>query len=208
LTVRILHIFCAFVYVSTGAVLTLCVLDWGRKDPQVTRICEQPNVLRRFEEVHNQRDTPTEKGPPLVVAAQAFASYLNGPPVQSKRQIASAEQLPPRSITKAPKVRVVPSAKFTLEGTSYYESQPDRSIALISEPGSPERNQYWVREDERLGRFVIHRIRHGVVVYRDENEQLHEMSIERKADARSLVRDYISSVAMAPARPDSNSLAE
>jgi hypothetical protein len=95
--------------------------------------------------------------------------------------------------------------KFTLEGTSYYENQPERSIALISEPGSPERNKYWIKEGERLGHFVIHRIRHGVIVYRDENEQLHEMSIERNSANRSLVRDYISSVAMAQDLPDSNS---
>ena len=74
-----------------------------------------------------------------------------------------------------PRARTVPSAKFTLEGTSYYEKQPERSVALIAEPGSPEQNQYWVKEGERLGHFVIHRIRHGVIVYRDENQQLHEM---------------------------------
>ena len=130
----------------------------------------------------------------------------------------AAERQPSQSPAPVPKIHIVPSAKFTLEGTSYYENQPDRSIALIAEPGSPERNQRWAREGERLGRFVIHQIRHGVVVYRDENEHLYEMSIEHKAAARSLVRDYISSVAMAQGppgqssapgdRPDSNSAAE
>lgn len=197
--VRVLQIFCVLVFLLTGAVLTLCVLDWGDENPQVERICGQPSVLRRFEEICNQRDTPTEKGSPLVVQAQAFASYLNGPPVQRKRGVVVAEQRSSRGITKNPKISVVPSAKFTLEGTSYYENQPDRSIALVAEPGSPERNQRWVREGERLGRFVIHKIRRGVVVYRDQNEQLHEMSIERKTATRSLVRDHISSLAMARA---------
>lgn len=218
MAVRILYIFGVFALLLTGAVLTICVLDRGGKNPQVERLCQQPSVLEQFEEIHNGRVAPTEKGPPLVVAAQAFSSYLDGPPVQSKREAAVVQQRPPRSITKTPKIRFASSAKFTLKGTSYYESQPDRSIALIAEPGSPERNQRWVKEGERLGRFVIHQIRRGVVVYRDENEQLHEMTIERKAATRSIVRDYISSVAVARPkpgqlsvpgdRPEGNSLAE
>ena len=64
------------------------------------------------------------------------------------------------------------TAKFKLEGTSYYPQQPERSIALIRTPGSHEDNPRCVKEGERLGHFVIHKIRRGVVVYRDENELL------------------------------------
>jgi len=128
-----------------------------------------------------------------VVQASAFAAYLTGPVVQEKKEAVVAERKPPRNIAKAPKIRVVPTAKFKLEGTSYYPNQPERSIALIAEPGSADENPRWVKEGERLGHFVVHEIRRGVVVYRDQNEQLHEMSIERKAATRSLVRDHISS---------------
>jgi hypothetical protein len=216
--VRVLQIFCVLICLSAGAVLALSVHDLGRVDPEVQRICEQPSVLQRYKELRSQRDTLTEKNAPLVVQASAFAVYLNGPVVQEKKEVVATERKNPRNIAKAPKVRVVPTAKFKLEGTSYYPNQPERSIALIAEPGSNEENPRWVKEGERLGRFFIQKIKRGVVVYRDENEQLHEMSIERKTATRSLVRDHISSLTTARAefgkrltpggQPDSNSLAE
>lgn len=215
---RVLQIFCVLICLSAGAVLALCVHDLGYEDPAVQRICSQPSVLQRYKELHNQQDTLTEKDSPLVVQTQAFAAYLNGPAVQQKKEVIAAGRNSQRNIAKVPKVQVVPSAKFKLEGTSYYPQQPEKSIALIWEPGSTEENQRWVKEGERLGRFVIHKIRCGVVVYRDENEQLHEMSIERKTATRSLVRDHISSLTTARAelskrltpggQPDSNSLAK
>ena len=216
--VRVLQIFCVLICLSTGAVLALCIIDLGHQDPTIKGIYRQPSVLQRFEELRSQRNTQVEKNAPLVVQAQAFAAYLNGPVVQEKKEVVATGRKLPRNIAKAPKIRVVPSAKFKLEGTSYYLKQPDRSIALIWEPGSTEENQRWVKEGERLGRFVIHKIKRGVVVYRDENEQLHEMSIERKAATRSLVRNHISSLTTAQAQsvqlfapasqPDSNSLTE
>ena len=216
--IRIVQIFCFLICLSAGAVLALSVHGLGHQNPEVQRICEQPSVLQRFVELHSQQNTHTEKNAPLVIQAQTFAAYLNGPVVQEKKEVEVAGRKPPLNTAKAPKVRGVPTAKFKLEGTSYYSQQPDRSIALIRTPGSAEENQRWVKEGERLGRFFIHKIRRGIVVYRDENEQLHEMSIERKTTTRSLVRNHISSLTTARAQsgqffapsgqPDSNSLTE
>jgi hypothetical protein len=195
--VRVLQIFCVFICVSAGAVFALCSINLGHQDPAVQRFCEQPSIQQRFEELRSKRENPTEKDSPLVVQAQAFATYLNGHVVQEKKEAEIAEQRSPRNIAKSPKIRVVSTAKFKLEGTSYYPNQPERSIALIAEPGAAEENPRWVKEGERLGRFVIQKIKRGVVVYQDENEQLHEMSIDRKAAAPSLVRDHISSLTTA-----------
>jgi hypothetical protein len=213
--VRVLQIFCVLICLSAGAVFALCVLNLGHQNPVVERFCEQPSIQQRFEELHSKRENPTEKDSPLIVQAQAFAAYLNGPVVQEKKEIVVAGRRSSRNIAKAPKIHVVPSVKFKLEGTSYYPDQPERSIALIRTPGSNEENPRWVKEGERLGRFVIHEIRRGVVVYQDENQQLHEMSIERKA-APSLVREHISSITAAgtdlgqlsaiDSQPDSNSV--
>jgi len=212
--VRVLQIFCVLICLSTGAVLALCVHDLGYENPAVEGICRQPSILQRFEELRSQRDTLTEKNAPLVVQASAFATYLNGPVEHESKEVVVAGRRAPRNIAKVPKIRVVPSAKFKLKGTSYYPNRPERSIALIAEPGSTDENQRWVKEGERLGHFVVHEIRRGVVVYRDQNEQLHEMSIERKTATRSLVRDHISSLTTARAefgkrltpsgQPDSN----
>jgi len=218
LIIRMVQIFCVLICLSAGAILALCVLELGHHDPEVQRICEQPSILQKFEDSCSKRENPTEKESPLVVQAQAFAAYLNGPVVQDNKEVIVAEQKPLRNIAKTPKTRFISTAKFKLEGTSYYPNQPERSIALIRTPGSNEDNPRWVKEGERLGHFIIHEIRRGIVVYQDENEQLHEMSIERKAAAPSLVRQHISSItaaqtdlvkcSSASVQPDSNSLTE
>ena len=209
--VRVLQIFCFLICLSAGAVLALCILDLGHQDIDVQRICEQPSVLQRFEELRSKQDTLMEKESPLVLQAQTFAAYLNSPVVQDNKEVIVAGQTSPRNIAKAPKIRAVPTAKFKLEGTSYYPQQPERSIALIWTPGSNEDNPRWVKEGERLDHVVIHKIKRGVVVYKDENEQLHEMSIERRTATRSLVRQHISSLTASRTdlgQPDSNSLTE
>jgi hypothetical protein len=179
-------------------------------------LCSQPSFVRRFENLHREQNLLAERSPPLVAEAQAFALLLSGPPVQGKRGIPLLQQRSRRAT--APRPRVVPSAKFTLHATSYCANQPDRSIALIAGPGASERNQRWLKQGDRWGRFVVHQIRQGLIVYRDEHGQLREMSIVRKPVARSLVRNNISRVAMAGSRLaralptgdryDSNSVAE
>ena len=212
---RIVQIFCVLICLSAGAVFALCVLNLGHNDPKVQRFCEQPSIQQRFEELLSKRENPTEKDSQLVVQASAFAAYLDGPVIQEKEVMATGSK-PTLNTPKAPKIRAVPSAKFKLEGTSYYLNKPERSIALIRTAGSNEDNPRWVKEGERLGHFVIHEIRRGVVVYQDENKQLHEMSIEHKAATPSLVREHISSITAArtylgqlsalDSQPDSNSL--
>ena len=83
--VRVLQIFCVLIFLLTGAVLALCIIDLGHQDPEVQSICQQPSFLQRFDELHSKQDIPTEKESPLVVQAQAFAAYLNGPVVQEKQ---------------------------------------------------------------------------------------------------------------------------
>ena len=64
--VRVLQIFCVLISLSAGAVLALCVLDLGYQDPAINSICQQPSVLRRFEELRSKPDTQTEKNAPLA----------------------------------------------------------------------------------------------------------------------------------------------
>ncbi len=61
-------------------------------------------------------------------------------------------------------------------------------MVLISELGSPEGEQQWVKEGIQLGHFVIHEIRKGMIVYRD-GEQLREMAVEHGASLTGIVRD-------------------
>jgi hypothetical protein len=52
-------------------------------------------------------------------------------------------------------------------------SRPEKSLALVSEPGQGER---WVRKGDQLGRLVVESIRDGTLVYRDGAE-LREVSV-------------------------------
>ncbi len=159
--------------------------------------------------MRGQRDTVVEKGSPLVTQAQAFAAYLNG--LSQDKKTAVARQIPPPIAPSLPditKVQPVPSAKFKLQGTSYYPNEPGRSMALISEPGSPQGNERWVKEGTRLGHFVIDKIKHGAIVYRDASGQVHEMSVEHNPVAHQLVRNHIPSLGViAQAASDRSSAA-
>ena len=61
-------------------------------------------------------------------------------------------------------------------------------MALISEAGSPEGEERWVKEGAQLGHFVIHEIRKGMIVHRD-GDQLREMAVEHGASPPGIVRD-------------------
>jgi len=93
------------------------------------------------------------------------------------------------SAPAAPAIRpAAPSVRFRLCATSYYRSQPGRSMALIAELGSGAGNERWVKEGAQVGHFFIHEIRRGVIVYRD-GDNLREMTVERGASPPSIVRD-------------------
>ena len=170
--VIILRIFSVFACLSMSVVFVLSVLGLMRENPQVEQMLQQPNIVERFEETCDKQDNPAEKSSLLVVQAQAFASYLNPPPPGEKKQtqLFAAEQTPSRNTPEIPPPPV-PTAKFKVLGTSYYPNQPERSMALIWQPGSQEGYERWVKEGSRLGHFVVYKIKRGVVVYRDNQER-------------------------------------
>ncbi len=61
-------------------------------------------------------------------------------------------------------------------------------MALISELGSAEGSERWVKEGTQLGHFVVQEIRRGAIVYRD-GDNLREMAVERGASPPGIVRD-------------------
>jgi len=196
--VLILRLFNIFACLSAGGVLVLGALGLMRENPQVEQILQQPSIIQRFEDARYQENNPAEESSPLVVQARAFASYLNPPPPGEKKQtqLFAAEQTPSRNTPEIPKLPV-PSAKFKVLGTSYYPNQPERSMALIWQPGSQEGYEQWVKEGSRLGHFVVYKIKRGVVIYRDNQERFYEMAIEKKNTTNSLVKKHIPSLTIA-----------
>jgi hypothetical protein len=192
--VIILRIFSAFVYLSAVGVLVLGVLDFIHENPQVEQILQQPGIIERFKDICDKQDDPAEEISPLVAQARAFASYLNPPafpPNENKEnKLFATKQAPSQNTTKIPMLPA-PSAKFKVLGTSYYPNQPERSMALIWQPGSQNGHERWVKEGSRLGHFVVYRIKRGVVIYRDNQERTYEIAIEKKDTTNSIVKKHI-----------------
>jgi len=212
--IRLLYMLGVLLLVLAAVIAALAVTPWYQVDPVLDEIQDYPTAVRRFRGgVGSNRDLSAEMIAPLIVEARAFASHVNStPPAQEVRSPAS--QVPARS-RPTPTVRPkASSVAFKLHGTSVYPDRPERSMALISEPGGSEGERKWVSEGAALGHFVVQEIRRGVVVLSDGGA-VREMTVEPGPGRRSLVRSYTASVARADAggpperlEADSNAVAE
>jgi len=184
--VRFLHILGLGALFSAGGILALSVSLWRQDDPQREEIRHRPSVIEVFQRGDSRAGTRLEERPPLIVQAEAFAQYLDPPK--------GPEKLPALALTRSskpagPPIRpMISSVSFKLRATSYYPHQPDRSMALVSEAGSAEGSERWVREGSRLGHFVVREIRRGSITYRD-GDNLREMLVEPGTSLPSIVRD-------------------
>ena len=162
-------------------------VQWHRPAAGIGETQDHSQVMRGSRRLSiYDANSCVQSTPPLIVQAEAFASHLRPPEAQ---EIPTSEAPAARLNQPVPLIRpAAASAKFTLRATSVYPSQPRRSMALISEVGSLEGNERWVKEGSHVGHFVIHEIRQGAVVYRD-GDQLCEMTVDVAAAPRRLVRD-------------------
>jgi len=169
---------------------------WARQrylaDPQRETLLQAPSAVQRnAEKVGERAHEDAEQVSPLVAQTDIFASYLNPARPGEERILETPPVVETKLEPPAPMPLVRPaaaSAKFTLRATSFYSSQPGRSMALIAEVGSAEGSERWIKEGSQVGHFVIHEIRQGAIVYRD-GDQLREMTVDVAAGPRSLVRD-------------------
>lgn len=154
-----------------GGLLVVCVRQWSQGT-----LADEPAGERSIVDESRLagslgRDGQQEVAPPLVVQASAFALYLDPPKSPSPAMTAS----PPVS---APPVYRPPAVapKFRLLAISYYHSSPEKSLAMVSEPG---KGSYWVGQGDRLGHLVVERIGQEAIFYRDGNRS-HEMRVDVK----------------------------
>jgi hypothetical protein len=187
--VRVLHTCGVIVLILAGVGSYLTTRCWSEPDPNVERVLQHPSAIDRSSEAIVQSDDATTRNGPLILQAEAFSSYLQ-PVVPDKKGELPAPALEEQANNDPvlPVRPVATAAKFTLRATSFYPSQPHRSIALVAEVGSANGSERWVKEGSQVGHFVIHEIRQGAVVYRD-GDQLREMTVDVAAAPRSLVRD-------------------
>jgi len=169
-----------FLFILSG--VRLC-----RDDPKLAQIRNMPAAIERLKEANQGRAESSHAIPPLLAQAEALAAYLNR----------AAKPAPALSVRNVPSPRpATPLERVKVYATSYCANQPDKSMALISDPGSGREGQRWVKTGSRFGSFVVHEVRAGAVVYRDGN-QLREAVVEHGVALPSVVRDV---------RPGSNAI--
>lgn len=115
---------------------------------------------------------------PLVKRAEDFALYLDPPPPKVSRK---SRQTRTKGGPRVQPKKV--SARFDLIATSYYAAHPEKSMALINQPG---KGFNWVRQGGKVGYLIIEEVKGGVVVIRD-GDRTYEIEAKRKP-YRNLVR--------------------
>jgi len=184
--IRLLQILGICAMLAACGVFGLLLNERSQQDARLEEFLNGPGAVERFRAQGGGSGEGSAEEPPLVVQAKALALLLNPP---KNPEWPSAVGVAAKSSPGAPAVRpAAPSVRFKLCGTSYYPNEPQRSMALISDVGAAEGGERWVKEGARVGHFVIHEIRRGVIVYRD-GEQLREMAVEHGASMPSIVRD-------------------
>jgi hypothetical protein len=177
--------------VCASAIFGFLLNARNRVDPRVEMLLNGSGVVQQLEDVAGRRSEDAEQLVPLVAAAREFATYLN-PPAPPAPTVPQARSQSPIRLAQAkePELTLRPAFStvgFKLVATSYYEGRPDKSMALLSEPGNGDAGR-WVREGTQIGHFTVHEIRQGIVVLRD-GDNTRELAVERTTLQRNLVKE-------------------
>lgn len=150
--------------------LVLAVVFGVRSDERVEGFLNSPSVIEQFNTaIGNQAKTSESQSSPLVQQATAFALYLNPKP-EERSTIRDTGGIAPLSLPTSP--------KFTVVAISYYEVQPELSLALINEPG---KGLHWVRQSSKVGHLVIEQIRNSLVVVKGDKGTF-ELPVEQRPE--------------------------
>ncbi|UCC98316.1 MAG: hypothetical protein JSW66_00180 [Phycisphaerales bacterium] len=156
-----------------GVLFVFPVVFGVRSDERTNTFLASPGVREKFEKAADSKAKPSEdRASPLLQQAEAFALYLNPPKTNvsaARKQPKAAGILPAMPVT---------TPKFKVFATSYFEDNPEMSLALIDEPG---RGRHWVRQSSAVGHLVIEQVRDGLVVVRS-NEETFEVAIEQNPE--------------------------
>ncbi len=150
--------------------LVLAVVFGVRSDERIEGFLNSPSVIEQFNTaIGNQAKTSESRSSPLVQQATAFALYLNPKPKEPSA-VRDTGGIMPLSLPTSP--------KFTVVATSYYEVQPELSLALIDEPG---KGLHWVRQSSKVGHLVIEQVRDSLVIVKGGKETF-EIAVEERPE--------------------------
>lgn len=167
--------------------LGLSVAFGLRPDPEMAEFLETAGAIEKFKAAAAQHPEDQSRLSPLVKQAQAFALLINPPePPTPERPSRPTTAVKPT----IPKPSVVRS-KFDLIGICYYRSHPDRSLALIDEPG---KGIHWVKQAGKVGHLIIEQIRKTSLIYRDGQRTPQELFVPKRTAKKSLLKSAASTV--------------
>jgi hypothetical protein len=191
--VRALNTFGVLAIISAVCLIVFGVVQQLQAADAIERNLDL-NIIEKFNKAEGSSENKSQKTlNPLVEQAKAYALYLNPPepkPKPQRTRVASVRQqrniknrkttsTNSRKIAAAKSTKLQP--KFTLVGTSYYRSAPEKSMALVSEPG---KGVHWVKKGSHLGHFIVEKVERETIVYRDGNV-LRQMTVDTKDPARN-----------------------
>ena len=170
--VKTLRITTVVAAMMAAAMFALPIKYGIQTDENVEKFIGAPGVIEEFKATSgNIRQAPSDQVHPLVQQAQAFALILDPP----KPEVPTPRRGAPgnRQVTVTPPDL---TPKFKVLTTSYYENNPELSMALIDEPG---KGKHWIRQSTTVNHLFIEQIKDGVVIVRN-GETTFETPIEPK----------------------------
>ncbi len=168
---RVLRILPGVFFASAVLVCALTLSQARSVSPDVKLLIEQSVAIETWQACKRPRtgNHAASKISPLVAQAQIYAKLLN-PPARPKPQTTNKLVLA-ESMTRTatapilPRVQATPqkvSPSFKVHATSVFAKHPERSMALISEPG---KGMFWIRPGHMLGYLKVTEICKDAVVY-------------------------------------------
>jgi hypothetical protein len=157
-----------------------------RSGEEIEQFLSLPGVVEKYRQERGSKPPGREDQiSPLVAQAKAFGKYLNPPKtpklpkkIRTSRDTKVTVVEPP---SPPPRPRV--SAKFKVIATSYCESHPELSLALIDEPA---KGRHWVRESAVVSHLTIEHIKDGLVVVKG-TRGTSEIATEARPPRRNLL---------------------
>ena len=182
--IRTLRITSIIVAITAVVLLILLVVVPANRgtDPKIEEFLKTPGAIDKFTTAKGQHPAKDEsQTSPLVKYAMDFDKILNPPPPPPPPPSASTDANKAKSGPAPPAVAV----KFDLVGTSFYATKPEKSLALINEPG---KGLYWIRQGGSVGHLVIERVGDGVITVRD-GQRTSDMTVKVEEPWRKLLKN-------------------
>jgi hypothetical protein len=186
----LLYILSLCAILGACSVFGLCIRQLCEPDPPYGGQWHPTSAIQAYTPgLAGREPNAVDNTSPLIAQAKALASLLAPAPAPEGTEVPAAKIVKQEPTGPAAPIRPASaSVKFRLHGTSYYPKEPERSMALIWEPGGAEGTHRWVKEGAEIGHFVVNEIRHSLIVLRD-GDKLRELAVERRPMLRRLARD-------------------